>query len=112
VQSGALTAGHARALIGAKNAEALADVIIKRGLSVRAAEKLVQKSAEGKLKAPKGRAFVQKDVDILALEEKLTATLGLRVAIDGGASGKITVEYKTLEQLDDVIARLSHLPAR
>lgn len=106
VQNGILSAGHARTLIGAKNPEELASVIIKRHLSVRQAEKLAQAAIEGKRKPAKRRAFVQKDVDILALEEKITATLGLRVSIEGTPEGKITLQYKSLDQLDDVIARL------
>jgi len=112
VQDGRLTAGHARALVGAKNPEELAGVIVTRGLNVRQAEALVQKSTEGKLK-PKRKAFVEKDVDVLALEEMTTSKLGLKVTIEGqGAAGRLIIEYKNLDQLDDVIARLGQLPRR
>lgn len=113
LQSGALSAGHARALIGAKHADEIAEQIVKRGLSVRQTEKLVAQSEHKGQGAPKGAkrpAFVQKDVDILALEEKMTSLLGLRVSIEGDTQGKLVIEYKSLEQLDDVLARLSSVP--
>lgn len=107
VQNGALSAGHARALIGAKNPEELAELIIRRGLNVRQVEALVQKAADGKAPQKKVKGFVQKDVDILALEELTSSKLGLKVTIDGtGPAGKLVIEYKTLDQLDDLLARL------
>lgn len=117
IQSGLLSAGHARTLIGAKNPEELADAIMKRNLSVRQAEKLAQKVAGGKAKVtPKTKGFKQKDVDILALEQKMTTTLGLRVTIEqageGKTAGRLIVDYKSYEQLDDVLARLSVTPAK
>jgi ParB family chromosome partitioning protein len=113
LQSGALSAGHARALVGTKNPEQLAGVIVKRGLSVRQTEQLVKKAEEGKVDTtPRTPGFKQKDVDILALEQKMTTLLGLRVSIEGAPAGKISVEYKTLEQLDDVLARLSTVPRK
>lgn len=110
LQNGAISAGHARALVGAKNADELAEMIVKRKLNVRQIEKLVQKVDTGKTKTPSQKLFVQKDVDILALEEKMAQVLGLRVSIEGSPAGKISIEYKTLEQLDDVLARLSSVP--
>jgi ParB family chromosome partitioning protein len=110
IQTGQLTAGHARALVGAKNPEELAGTIVKRSLSVRQTEKLVQQSTEGKLKAKtkKQKTFVQKDVDTLALEKKLESTLGLKVTIqmNGTGAGKLEIEYKNLDQLDGVTRRL------
>lgn len=115
LQGGRLSAGHARTLVGSKHAEEIATAIVKRGLSVRQTEKLVQQLDGGKTPANKGvkkPLFREKDVDILALEEKMTSLLGLRVAIDNneGGQGKLVIEYKSLEQLDDVLARLSSVP--
>lgn len=111
VQNGSLSAGHARALVGARNPEELADLILKRGLNVRQVEALVQKAAEGKVKPKKTKGFVQKDVDVLALEEVVSSKLGLKVTIDSqGSAGKLVVEYKNLDQLDDLIARLGQTP--
>lgn len=121
IQSGVLSAGHARALVGAENAEELAREIAKRGLSVRQAEKFAQGQATGhRRQKPRGingagsaRAPVAKDVDVLALEQKMTALLGLNVTIEGsGVEGRITIAYKTLDQLDDLLARLSSVPGK
>ncbi len=50
----------------------------------------------------------EKDADTLALERSLTDVLGLNVEIDfDGSGGKLSVKYKTLDQLDDIIRRLS-----
>lgn len=117
VETGKLSAGHARALLGCTGADQIAEVVVKRGLSVRQTEKLVQGAEGGKVKkaakpsARKGLMF--KDVDVLALEEKISTILGMKVSIDGeGANGVISVEYKSLDQLDDIVARLSRTPGR
>lgn len=116
VQSGMLSAGHARNLVGVKEAEQIASVIVKRGLSVRQTEKMVQQLTAGDAKKPaalKTKGFAQKDVDILALEQKMSTLLGTKVLVDGeGSSGKLVLEYKNLDQLDDFIARLSRSPQR
>ncbi len=117
VQEGTLSAGHARALLGCPAADEIAQTVIKRGLSVRQTEKLVQGAIGGKVKkaakpqARKGLVF--KDVDVLALEEKISSILGMRVTINGeGPAGTLVVDYKSLEQLDDVVARLSRAPVK
>jgi ParB family chromosome partitioning protein len=116
MQEGQLSAGHARALVGCDNAEKLADVIVKRGLSVRQTEKLVKDAATGKAKAalkPAPKGYVPRDVDIMALEEKMSSLLGLKVMIDGeGTEGTLHIEYKSLDQLDDLIERLTNLPMK
>jgi ParB family chromosome partitioning protein len=113
IQIGSISAGHARALVGARNPQELADQIISKGLSVRQIESLVQKSADGKLKPGRRKGPVQKDVDVLALEELTSSKLGIRVTIDSeGGAGKLTIEYSTLDQLDDLLARLGQVPRR
>jgi ParB family chromosome partitioning protein len=111
LQSGALSAGHARVLVGVANAEELAVMIVKQGLSVRQTEKLTQQAAAGKIKTLSRATHVAKDVDVLALEKKMTELLGLKVVIDGqGAAGKLVIAYTALDQLDDLLARLSITP--
>lgn len=117
MEEGLLSAGHARTLIGNANAELLAGMIVKRGLSVRQAERLAQAGEmPSKKKMPakeqmKPKGLVFKDVDILALEKDVSARLGMKVLVDSeGVEGFVTIEYKSLEQLDDVIARLSRAP--
>ena len=104
---GRLSAGHARAIATAPNAEALAEEIIARGLSVREAEALGRTAPGRTPRAAKARRR-PKDVDTLALENDLADVLGLEVSIDdAGGSGAITIRYETLEQLDDVCRRLT-----
>jgi ParB family chromosome partitioning protein len=106
LREGRLTAGHARALIGTDDPEALADAIVEKGLTVRDAEALAQapKPAET-ARAVKART---KDADTLALEKSLSDLLGLAVTIDHRAdgSGELRLRYRTLEQLDDLCQRL------
>lgn len=117
LDEGQITAGHARTLIGCDDAESLATQIIARGLNVRQAERLVQEAksgAEGAAKKPKSKSgddAPAKDTDTLALERDLTALLGLKVSINfQGSGGSLTIHYRTLEQLDDVLHRLNQMP--
>ena len=110
LRTGKLTAGHARALIGVPDVVVLAQNVAHRGLSVRETEKLAQaqktgaKDTGGSGQALKKAAANAKDADILALENDLSLRLGLKVSIDGkGIKGKVSVEYQTLEQLDELI---------
>ena len=112
---GKLTAGHARTLIGCEDAQALAEKIISKGLNVRQAERLVHDAkTAGKSSAktkPAAATEPAKDTDTLALERDLTALLGLKVSINfQGNGGSLTIHYKSLEQLDDVLHRLNQMP--
>ncbi len=106
VADGSLTMGHARALVSAPEPETLAAEIVRRGLSVREAEKLAN-AAKPRRKVP-GPAAVGTDADIAALERQLGDMLGLTVRIshraDGGA---VSLAYSTLDQLDMICQRLS-----
>ena len=104
VQSGHLSAGHARALIGHDGAEALARQTVARNLSVRQVEALVKKpTAAGNPKA--------KSADIRLLEEELTQDLGLSVEIHArGKGGELRIRFGSNEQLDDLIAKLGARP--
>ena len=108
---GALTAGHARALVATDAPESLAEKIVKLGLSVRDAEDLARKPDAGTAKAKSKSNGEVKDADTMALEKTLTEVLGLKVAIvhQGDAGGEVRVRYKTLEQLDDVCKRLNRI---
>jgi ParB family transcriptional regulator, chromosome partitioning protein len=108
VESGELTAGHARALLNAADPTGLAREIVKRGLNVRQAESLAKTG-----KTPrKSAAAPVKDADTAALERDLTEQLGLKVAVNfGGRGGSLTIHYRTLDQLDDVLRRLQQTPA-
>ncbi len=116
VLHGELSAGHARALLGAEEPEVLAKKVVNRGLNVRQTEQLVRKfgpdRAETDAGAGRGARKAAKDPDTLALERDLSALLGLKVNIEirGKGDGALTVHYQTLEQLDEVLRRLSHAP--
>jgi ParB family transcriptional regulator, chromosome partitioning protein len=104
IESGQLSAGHARAIVATENPNDLAEQIIKLGLSVRQAEDLTrEQSAKSKTSSKS-----EKDADTRALENSLSAALGLSVSIDHkGRGGQIAISYKTLEQLELVAHRLS-----
>ena len=105
INSGKLSAGHARALINQPDPEFAAREIVEKGLNVRQVEALTQDG--GAAKKAKARARVMKDADTKALEKRLSDVLGLSVGIDHrGKGGVLRVRYRTLEQLDDVIRRL------
>ena len=118
VEEGKLTTGHARALLGAPEIESLAAQVISKSLSVRETERLAQKAKEGggsaspskrRAGSSGGRVGAEKDADTLSLERDLSNLLGLTVSIDfeAGAGGMLSIRYRTLEQLDDVLSRLS-----
>lgn len=99
VRDGKLSAGHARALVTAEDANALARKVVAEGLSVRQVEALMKRPPKDV--APKPRPK-RKDTDTQALENDLSAALGMRVSIayDGGGKGQITVAYRNMDQLD------------
>lgn len=108
-----ISMGHARALIGADDCEALARTVEHKGLSVRETERLVRKARTGDA-APRpgsGGQLRGKDADIAALEQHLADILGLKVDIAHGAgqggAGLLTLRYSTLDQLDMLCQRLS-----
>lgn len=109
VASGDLTAGHARAIMGHDDAVALAKQIVADGLSVREAEALGKKPFKA-VKAKKASAPAEKDADTKSLERNIAESLGLAVSIDhsGDAGGKVLINYKTLEQLDEICRRLAN----
>lgn len=107
VRAGALTMGHARALLSVDNPEAAAAEILNKGLNVRAVESMARNSVKNKAKKP---AVDTKDVDTLALEREVSSWLGLAVKINnphGKVAGSLTISYQNLDQLEDVLKRLS-----
>ncbi|MBT7942916.1 MAG: ParB/RepB/Spo0J family partition protein [Alphaproteobacteria bacterium] len=106
LDQGELSAGHARALLNAPNQLDAARQVTKQGLNVRQTERLVKKLQRKTSAKP---TSAKKDVDTLALERDLANLLGLKVSIKfKGEGGAITVNYDTLEQLDDILLRLGH----
>ena len=113
LRQGTLSAGHARALVGRDDAEALANHIVKSGLNVREVEALVQLEgaaiAAGAAGGAAGRQPREKDPDTRAFEKEMTDTLGLKVEIKRGSgeSGVLSIKYGNFDQLDYIRQRLN-----
>jgi ParB family chromosome partitioning protein len=114
LQDGRLTSGHARALIGRGDAEALARRIVEEDLNVRAVEALVQDEARGGAAQSGPRGGDDKDADARAFEKDLSDSLGLKVEIKPGSgeSGTLSIKYGNFDQLDYIRARLIGPPER
>ncbi|MDE0968467.1 MAG: ParB/RepB/Spo0J family partition protein [Octadecabacter sp.] len=109
LQNGTLTAGHARTLVGHPDADKLAAEIVKKGLSVRDAEKLVKVSKKISNNSKLNKRAI-KDADTVQIENDLTAHLGFKVNIAHSAGrehGQVILNYRDLEQLDDLLRILS-----
>lgn len=111
LQDGELSAGHARALVTSEDPSALARVIVKGGLSVRATEALVKKQgSKDKPVRKKSSQAYEKDADTKALEADLSANIGMKVAISykpGQEAGEVTIKYSNLDDLDNLCRILS-----
>ena len=124
VRAGDISAGHARAMIGLRDAVRMAELVVEKGLSVRDVERLAAHEKAGgaaahapdaapgpasaRAPAPAQAASPRRDPDIEALEARLMTALGLRVRIASEAKPRLlSVEWDTLDQLDLVIQRLS-----
>lgn len=116
LSNGSISTGHARALLRAKNPDDLVKKIVENGLSVRQTERLAAADSPlgpKKSSGPRSRsAEHEKDVDTLALEKEVSNALGMTVTIDGDGSngGMLKIEFKSLDQLDELLHRLSHFP--
>ena len=108
LMQGKIEMGHARALLavsGSRQAE-LAHRIISRRMSVREAEQLVGHAETPPRKT--ARKQQRKDRDLQALEEELSEILGTTVTLKTirGGRGKLTIDYASLDQLDNVLQKL------
>jgi ParB family transcriptional regulator, chromosome partitioning protein len=109
IHAGRLSAGQARALVGHHDAERLADEIVARGFNVRQVEDIARETGKKKgqqqKSGPKARAA--KNADTVALEKRLVDALGLAVSVDHRSrGGALTIRYRSLDQLDEVVRRL------
>ncbi len=109
VKQGALSAGHARAVLTAPDPEALADLAITKKLSVREVEARAKAARDGAdVRKGVAKLAAQKDVDTQALEADIARNLGLDVDIrHGPRGGELRIKYRELDQLDDVCRRLT-----
>lgn len=112
LRQGEISAGHARALINSPDPAALARQVIARGLSVRQTEQLAKAGpTDSRPTMTRANAPVEKDADTRSLEGDLSAALGLGVSIDhdiGAEGGRISLRYRSLDQLDRLCALLSN----
>ncbi len=108
LQTGQLSAGHARALLTADDPIRLARRAIRNGLSVREVENSAKANGSNKAKKTKVMA-PKKDADTRSLETNLSAALGMGVLIDHNTAGGglLSIKYKDLEQLDDLMRVLN-----
>ena len=98
-------------LIGQPNAEALAEEIVARGLNVRQVEAMAReagdKAGKNRANGHKSHARVEKNANLIALEKRISDALGLVVSIDHRERGGVlSIRYRNLDQLDDVLMRL------
>ncbi len=111
IHTGKLSAGHARMLIGEPNAEELAEEIVARDLNVRQVEAMARERAQQRGKKPaggrKGQTSSGKTADVLAFEKSVSDATGLVVSIDHRKNhGTLSIRYRNLDQLDDLVQRL------
>jgi ParB family chromosome partitioning protein len=106
IRSGELSSGHARAILGHADPLRSARAIIDKGLSVRDAEKIGHAQDNG------GKGDVSRETsgsaDAAALAARLSEVLGLHVTLQHkkGHKGLLSIQYRTLEQLDDLCRKL------
>ena len=103
---GRISAGHARALLAAEDPIAMAQEIVARELSVRDTEALVQ--GQALVKREVAKAAIDRDPDVVACEERLARSLGLKVQIKPkGKGGMIAIRFSSPDQLDSLLERLA-----
>jgi ParB family chromosome partitioning protein len=109
INSGSLSMGHARTLIGIDNNIDIANQIVEKGLNVRKTEKMIKAiNNYGKTKNNSSGTLNERDEDLVAIESSLSNSLGLRVKIeDVDKGGVVSLYFENLEQLDRIIQRLS-----
>ena len=108
VEDGKLTAGHARALVTAKDAVRLAEEAVRGGLSVREMEALANAERTEPVKGGR-KGKLPKDIDTVRLERDIKAATGCAVSIDVDThkeSGKLTIRFADMDKLDAVTQKL------
>jgi ParB family chromosome partitioning protein len=100
IETKKLSTGHAKILVGLDNASFIANKIVEKKLSVRQAENFVQL-----FKKKRQKSKITKDTNIIALELSVSNKIGLNVEIQNNKrnKGKISFEYKDLDQLNKII---------
>ena len=108
VGEGAISAGHARALLAVADPSAVARRIVEKGLTVRDVERLAKDHALNARPSKSAAARPAKDADTRAIEKTLSDALGMRVELRSeGESGELRIRYELLEQLDSICRLLT-----
>jgi ParB family chromosome partitioning protein len=108
LKKGALTAGHARALLAHPEPEKAALQVIARGLNVRQTEALANARDQRRSPGQESGGTRAKDPETVALERDLSERLGLKIEITfDGKGGLVRIHYRSLEQLDGIITLLN-----
>lgn len=110
IEEGRIEMGHARALLGLKEAlqsEAARQVTLQ-GLSVRETEKLVRRLQGADETAGRSRPPAKEDPNVRSLESNLTEKLGARVKLQqgSGGKGKLVISYNSLDELDGILEHI------
>ncbi len=105
---GKISAGHARALLTIENNDDLVQEIVEKNLNVRDVEKKVKELKSGHAKARKSsKDVVEKNEDILSIENLLSSLLGTEVNINLKTDrGQIMIHFNSLDQMDEIISRI------
>ena len=104
LERGELSAGHARALLGAPDPAPLARQVVTRELNVRQTEAMVRNQRQSIRPSTSG----PRDANTVALERDLSMRLGLPVTLQPRRNGgTLSIAYRSAEQLDDLIKRLT-----
>lgn len=110
LRQGRISAGHARAALGAPDPDPVVDMAVAKSMSVREVEALVKRLKDGNALDTVASKVnqIDKDVDTEALESDLARVLGLKVDIrQGTKGGELRIKYGDLEQLDELCRRLT-----
>jgi ParB family chromosome partitioning protein len=111
VEEGALSMGHARALLGLESVaeiEVVSRQVVSKGLSVRATEALVRERQAGKAR-PAAKVAARKSPSVRDVENRLTKALGAQVNLFEGKKGKggrLEIRYADLDDLDRLLEKL------
>lgn len=110
VQRGELEMGHARALLalsGTRQTEA-ARQVVRKGLSVRATERLVKQLLVDSRRPPDHDRALRRDPDLVSLEQGLSDKVGAPVQVQHGArgGGKLVISYNSLDELDGILEHI------
>jgi len=110
VEARSLSAGHARALLAAADPIALAHEAVRSGMSVRQLEAAAQRARVETGEAKPAAKLRHSDPNVAMFEKELAIILGMKVrvrsAAEGGTEGELAIEYRSLEQLEDLAGRL------